>query len=152
VRTPTPLRRELLFAFGALFAGAVLLAGMGLAVLLPVLESPAQGFLFLVVLVIADLVILFIFGGALLQRTLVAPLGHLADDARRIASGEYRHRVAASDHLELDQPDNPPVQAGDSDCIRKFASRGDNLQARRVLPPSRSRGKAGDAERHACTR
>lgn len=103
MRTPTPLWRELLLAFGVLFAGAVLLASLGLAVLVPMLASPTQGFLFLVVLLVADLAILFVFGGAVLRRTLVAPLRRLADDARRIASGEYRHRVAASDHLELDQ-------------------------------------------------
>lgn len=102
MREPTPLRRDLLFSFGALFGGAVLLAGVGLAVLLPVLASPTQGVLFIVTLVVADLVILFVFGGAFLQRTLVAPLEHLADDARRIAAGEYRHRITASEHGELD--------------------------------------------------
>ncbi|MDP2957905.1 MAG: ATP-binding protein [Longimicrobiales bacterium] len=102
MRAPTPLRRELLFAFGALFGGAVLLAGLGLAVLLPVLESPAQGVLFIVVLVVADLVVLFLFGGALLQRTLVAPMERLAGDARLIAEGDYHHRAPPSESQELD--------------------------------------------------
>ncbi len=100
---PTPLRRELLFAFGALFAGAVLVAGLGFVVLYPVLGSLAQGVLFLAVLVVADLVILFLFGGALIQRTLVAPMERLAGDARRIAQGDYHHRAAPSGSLELEQ-------------------------------------------------
>lgn len=99
----TPLRRELLFAFGALFAGAVLLAGVGLAFLLPVLESPAQGVAFIVVLVIADLGVLFVFGSALVRRAVVAPMEALADDARRIARGDYRHRAGRSGSRELDQ-------------------------------------------------
>jgi len=103
VRAPTPLRRELLLAFGALFAGAVLLAGIGLAILLPVLDSLAQGVLFLVVLVVADLVILFLFGRALLQRSLVTPMEGLAGDARRIAEGDYHHRAVAPASLELGQ-------------------------------------------------
>lgn len=101
MREPPPLRRELLLSFGVLFGGAVLLAGVGLAVLLPVLDSPAQGILFIVFLVVADLVILFLFGGAFLQRTFVGPMERLAGDARRIASGEYHHRIAPSDHMEL---------------------------------------------------
>jgi C4-dicarboxylate-specific signal transduction histidine kinase len=103
VRAPTPLRRELLIAFGALFAGAVLLAGLGFAVLYPVLDSLAQGALFLSVLVLADLGVLFVFGGALLQKSLVAPTERLAGDARRIAQGDYRHRVSHSESLELEQ-------------------------------------------------
>jgi hypothetical protein len=98
-----PLRRELLFAFGALFAGAVLLAGVGLSFLLPVLESPTQGVAFIVVLVFADLGVLFVFGGAFVQRTVVAPVEHLAGDARRIADGDYHHRAGASGSLEFDQ-------------------------------------------------
>jgi len=103
VRQPTPLRRELLIAFGALFAGAVLLAGIGLAVLLPVLDTLAQGVFFLVVLVVADLVVLFLFGKALLQRSLVTPMEGLAGDARRIAEGDYHHRAVAPPSLELGQ-------------------------------------------------
>ena len=70
---PTPLRHELLLQFGVLFGGAVLLAGLGLAVLLPGIESPTQGVLFVLVLVLADLVVLFLFGGGLFRRLLVQP-------------------------------------------------------------------------------
>ena len=100
---PTPLRRELLVVFGMLFTGAVLVAGLGLAILLPVLQSPAEGVLFVAVLVVADLVVLFAFGGAFLRRTLVHPMEQLAGDARRIAEGDYHHRIGRSERLELDE-------------------------------------------------
>ena len=103
MRPPTPLRRELLLAFGALFAGAVLIAGVGFAVLYPALDSLAQGVLFLTVLVAADLVVLFLFGGTLIQKAVVAPIETLAGDARRIAQGDYHHRARPSESLEFDQ-------------------------------------------------
>ncbi|HSW31856.1 MAG TPA: ATP-binding protein [Longimicrobiales bacterium] len=103
MRPPTPLRRELLLAFGALFAGAVLIAGVGFAVLYPALDSLAQGVLFLTVLVAADLVVLFLFGGTLIQKAVVAPIETLAGDARRIAQGDYHHRAQPSESLEFDQ-------------------------------------------------
>ena len=79
------------------------MAGLGLAVLIPVLDSPTQGVLFIATLLAADLVVLFLFGGAFLQRSLVNPLERLAGETRSIASGEYHLRVSPSDHQELDQ-------------------------------------------------
>ncbi len=101
--TPSPLRRDLLFAFGVLFGGAVLVAGLGLAILLPVLSSPTEGILFIVVLVVADLGVLFVFGSAWIRQRLIAPMERVAGDARRIADGDYRHRIGDSDSLELQQ-------------------------------------------------
>jgi C4-dicarboxylate-specific signal transduction histidine kinase len=103
VRTPTPLRREILLAFAALFTVAVLLAALGLVALLPLLDSPVRGALFVLIVLIADLVLLFSLGGALVQRALVVPMERLTGDARRIAAGEYHHRVPPSEHMELDQ-------------------------------------------------
>jgi signal transduction histidine kinase len=103
VSSSAPLRRELLFAFGALFGGAVLLAGAGLAFLLPVLRSPAEGVAFIVVLVVADLGVLFVFGRVVVQRSVVTPMERLAADTRRIAEGDYHHRVGDSGSLEFDQ-------------------------------------------------
>lgn len=97
------LRRELLFAFGALFAGGVLFAIVCLSALLPVLSTTTQWVVFIVVLMVVDLGVLFGFGGMLVQRTVVAPMQALAGDAARIAEGEYRHRVGASGPLEFGQ-------------------------------------------------
>ena len=101
--SPTPLRRELLVQFGILFTVAVFLVGAGVAFLLPVLESPAQGVYVTTVLLIADLVILFAFGGALLQRILVGPTQRLSSGARRVAEGDYHHRIEEMQSLELEQ-------------------------------------------------
>lgn len=79
------------------------MAGLGLVVLLPVLRSAAEGMLFVGVLLVVDLIILFLFGGAYLRRILLAPMERLALDARRVAGGEYRHRAAPAGSLELDQ-------------------------------------------------
>ncbi len=100
---PSPLRRDLLLALGILFGGAVLVAGLGLTVLLPVLRSPAEGALFIVVLVVADLLVLFAFASTLIRQRLVAPLERVAEGARRIADGDYRHRIESSNSLELQQ-------------------------------------------------
>jgi two-component system, NtrC family, sensor kinase len=103
VRAPTPLRSVLLLAFGALFVATVLLTGLGLALLLPVFAGPAQGVPLLAVLVVVNLVVLFMFGGALLRRAIVSPMERLAGDTRRIAHGDYHHRAGPSESLELDE-------------------------------------------------
>lgn len=99
---PTPLRRELLIAFGVLFAGAVLLASVGLVMLLPVLSSPGEAVLFIATLLLADLVVLFLFGGAMIRRTLVRPLDRLGTEVRAIADGEWSARVTPFEIDELE--------------------------------------------------
>lgn len=100
---PPSLRRELLLAFGALFLVAILVAVMGLAILLPVLRSPGQAILFMAVLVTADLVVLFLFGRALLRSTLLDPLDRVVEDTRRIADGDYHRGIdpPASEELRV---------------------------------------------------
>lgn len=97
----TPLRRELLLAFGILFAGALFLAAAGLLVLLPVVESPGEALAFVVVLFAADLAVVFFFTGYFLRRRFVLPVEGLVSDVGRIAEGEYEHRVRAMPGPEL---------------------------------------------------
>lgn len=99
---PTPLRRELLIAFGILFTAAFLGAGLAIGLILPLLASFGQTLLFVVILVVAHLLILFLLGGAFLRTQLLEPLEELAADARRIAEGDYRHRIRPADSLELE--------------------------------------------------
>ena len=103
MRAPTPLRRELLISFGVLFAGAVLLAGTGLTILLPVLESPAEAVVFIGTLVLADLLVVFLFGAAVMRRSLLRPMERLSDEVRRIGEGDIGHRVGAFELEELEQ-------------------------------------------------
>ncbi|MFC1660847.1 sensor histidine kinase, partial [Gemmatimonadota bacterium] len=96
-----PLRRELLISFVVLFTGGLLVALVGLIFLLPALSSPGEAVLYLLVLLSADLVVVFLFGRAILGRTLLRPLSHLVDDVRTIASGRYEHRVGAAHARDL---------------------------------------------------
>ncbi len=99
--SPTPLRRELLLSFGVLFVGAILVAVAGLAFVLPVTENPGEATLLVLALLVADLLVLFVFGRVLLRRTLLNPIDNLVQDARRIADGDFRHRMSAADTQEL---------------------------------------------------
>lgn len=97
----SPLRRELLVSFALLFGVAVLIAVLGLFTLMPFLDTPAEATLFVVLLVAADLGIIFGFGSWILRRHLLAPVSTMVADVRRIAEGDYRHRVAAGGGPEL---------------------------------------------------
>lgn len=95
------MRRELYLSIAVLFGGAVLFAGLGLILLLPLLQSPGEATLFILLLVLGDLFVLFLFIRALLGRTLLRPLDRLVGDARRMAEGDYRHRIAPAETHEL---------------------------------------------------
>jgi two-component system, NtrC family, sensor kinase len=102
--TPIPLRRELLISFAVLFAAALMIAVLGLLLLLPLLpllESPGQATAYVVVLLVADLAILFWFGHRLLSERFVQPTEGLTAAVGRIAAGEYGHRAAGAESLEL---------------------------------------------------
>jgi signal transduction histidine kinase len=98
----TPLRRQLLFAFGILFAGGIFLASASLALFLPSLDTPREVTIYLLVLLLAELVVIFIIGRLALGRSLFTPLDRLVEDVRTMASGAYEHRVrpAASQELQ----------------------------------------------------
>ena len=102
--TPIPLRRELLISFAVLFAAALLIAVLGLLLLLPLLPlltSPAQATTYVLALLVADLGILFWFGHKLLSDRFVHPMEGLTAAVGRIAAGEYGHRAAVAESLEL---------------------------------------------------
>ncbi len=101
--SPTRLRWELLSSIGLLFIGAIVIAVASLMAVIPLLASPAEGVLFIVVLIVADLLVIFLFGGAFLRRKLIRPMEELAQDAERIADGDFLHRVGPQGSLELEQ-------------------------------------------------
>ena len=75
--TPIPLRRELLLSFAVLFVAALGIAVLGLLLLLPLvglLTSPAQATLYIMILLVADLAVLFWFGHRLLVERFVKPM------------------------------------------------------------------------------
>jgi C4-dicarboxylate-specific signal transduction histidine kinase len=101
VTAPIPLRRELLISFAILFGAAIVLAVNALLLLLPRLETPAHGTLFVTLLLVADLGILFVFGSWLLGQRLVTPLERLTASVQRIAGGDYEERPGGADSVEL---------------------------------------------------
>ena len=92
-----------MFRFGFLFVFALLFALFGIVVLLPGIESTARRTLIIGVLVAIDFGALFVLGSAVLGKFMVTPMELLAEDARRIAGGDYHHRIGTSDGLELRQ-------------------------------------------------
>ncbi|MDT8367885.1 MAG: ATP-binding protein [Longimicrobiales bacterium] len=102
LNTPTPLRRELLLAFSVLLGAALLLATSALVVVLPLLRTPTESFLFIVVLIAADLVVVAAFGRRILHGAFVRPVERMVEDAERIASGDYTHRIGAMPGAELE--------------------------------------------------
>ena len=98
---PTPLRRELLLSFGLLFAEATILMGIALVVILPLLPSSRQITVLILLLSVTQLLVVVAFGGWLLNRRLLTPVSKLVGDVRRIAGGEYHHRIEPPGSLEL---------------------------------------------------
>ncbi len=98
---PTPLRRELLVALGVLFGGGILVASVGLSLILPTLDSPGATAFYIVLILLAELLVIFFFARILLGRALFQPMDRLVDDVKTMATGAYEHRVRPAPTLEL---------------------------------------------------
>jgi len=98
---PTPLRRELLVAFGVLFGGGILVASIGLALILPTLDSAGEAALYILTILLAELGVIFLFGRITLGRALFNPMDRLVEDVKTMATGAYEHRVCPAPTLEL---------------------------------------------------
>jgi len=98
---PTSLRRELLVAFGVLFAGGIFLASLSMAILLPLFDSPGEAVLFIIILLLADLAVIFLFGWITLGRSLLKPMDRLVEDVQTLSSGSVAHRIRPLQAREL---------------------------------------------------
>ena len=99
--SPTPLRRELLASLGILFGGVTLLLGIAISLVLPFLRSTGEATVFILVIVAVDLVIVLTFGGWALKKNLLEPMDQLVLGVKKIADGDYRHRLEIPHGLEL---------------------------------------------------
>jgi len=100
---PAPsLRTELLFNLAVLAAGALVLA-IGSALLAPLLGVGWRGAALLTALVVADLVILVLFGRYLVTKLVVHPVDQLVDATEAVARGELDRRAPAAATRELDR-------------------------------------------------
>jgi two-component system, NtrC family, sensor kinase len=95
------VRRELLLSVGVLFIGAVVVALAALAVTLPQLESPAEGAFFISAIIVADLLVIFLFLRYLLRHSVFEPLESIGAHAERIASGAWEERIPNGESLEI---------------------------------------------------
>jgi two-component system, NtrC family, sensor kinase len=100
--TPT-IAGDLLVSTALLFGAALLVGVLAGILVLPTLESPGTATLFLVLLLAADLAILFAFLRYNLHRTLLAPLDAIGAHAQRIAAGNYEDPISLTDRAELDR-------------------------------------------------
>ena len=99
--SPTPLRRELLASLGILFGAVTLLLGIGISLVLPYLSSPGQATAFILIVVAVDLMIVLAYGGWTLKKDLLEPVDELVSGVKKIADGNYRHRLEIPKGLEL---------------------------------------------------
>ena len=97
------MRRELLFSVAVLFAVAVVLSVAVVALAIPFVESPGQVLLLVGVIVLADLIVLFLFLRRLFTRTVLEPLERIGNHAERIAQGDFRGDIPPEEGEELDR-------------------------------------------------
>jgi signal transduction histidine kinase len=99
VPLPT-LRRELISAFALVFASALAVVLVGVALIYPNMP-PQQTALYLTLLLLADIAIFTVFGRYLLERRLVSPLEQMIDRIETISRGDYTTRLAEAESQEL---------------------------------------------------
>jgi two-component system, NtrC family, sensor kinase len=97
------LRRELLTALAVVFAGALIVAVTGTLLLIPTFDTPLRAFVFLSILIVADLAIFFVFGRWLLRTRVFFPLDRMVEEAEGIAEGDYGRRIPLVGSQELDR-------------------------------------------------
>lgn len=99
-RLPT-LRRELILAFGVVFAGALLVAVVGISLMLPRFQSPYVASAYVLLLLIGDVAIFTIFGRSLVQARVLAPVDSMIEGAEAIAAGQYDVRIPEPESQEM---------------------------------------------------
>ncbi len=87
------LRRELLVALALLLAAALVLAGVGVLLWLPVGSSTKTVVLFLVVLFVLDVALVLVVGDYLLRQVVLSPIGSIQYGAEAIARDDYTQRI-----------------------------------------------------------
>lgn len=95
------LRRELLTAFALVFAGALLVAVMGITFLLPRLENPVQATMYVLLLLVADVAIFAGFGRFLIHRRILDPIERFIEGAEAISGGEFNRRLPSGETQEV---------------------------------------------------
>jgi signal transduction histidine kinase len=95
------LRRELILAFAFVFAGALLVAVMGITFLLPRLQHPTQATAYVLLLLVADVAIFAGFGRLLIQQRILDPIERFIEGAELIAGGDLERRLPTGETIEV---------------------------------------------------
>ncbi|MFQ5688821.1 MAG: sensor histidine kinase [Gemmatimonadota bacterium] len=95
------LRAQLLSRLAILVFLALLAIANVLLVWLPAAPSPGRLLLGLVILVVADVIAILVFGDYLLRRTLLQPLDRMVREAEAIAGGDIDRRLQAAGPSEV---------------------------------------------------
>jgi len=99
---PLPtLRRELIVAFGVVFAGALLVAVVGISLMLPRFQNPYIATAYVLLLLLGDVAIFTLFGRSLVQARVLEPVDRMIDGAEAIAAGKYDVRVSEPGSREM---------------------------------------------------
>ena len=97
----TTLRRELLTAFAVVFAGALVVAVVGVSFLLPTFHSPGRALGYIAILLGFDIAIFAIFGRWLVQTRVLFPLDRIVAESEGIAAGDYGRRIPEGETEEF---------------------------------------------------
>ena len=95
------LRRELILAYAVVFAGAMMVAVAGIAVMMPRFDNPTQATIYVLLLVVADVAIIAGFGRFLVQRRILQPIDEVIECAEAIAHGDLDRELPAGETREM---------------------------------------------------
>jgi len=101
MRASPTLRQELTASLVVVFAGAFIVAAVGVLLLMPRFETLGTAALYLAILLAADIVVFAIFGRYLIQRRLLAALDELVEGVEAIADGDYARRLPRAETAEI---------------------------------------------------
>jgi signal transduction histidine kinase len=95
------LRQELITAFTLVFAGALLVAVVGVRLISSTTADPNLAFTYVAALIVADLIIFLMFGRTLIRDRVLQPIDEVVVAVEAIAEGDYEVRVGTDGPEEL---------------------------------------------------
>lgn len=95
------LRQELITAFTLVFAGALLVAVVGVRLISTTTADPNLAITYVAALIVADLIIFLMFGRRLIRDRVLRPIDEVVGGVEAIAAGDYGVRVPTDGPEEL---------------------------------------------------
>ncbi|HUG00710.1 MAG TPA: ATP-binding protein [Longimicrobiales bacterium] len=95
------LRQELITAFTLVFAGALLVAVVGVRLISSATTDPNLALTYVAALIVVDLIIFLMFGRRLIRDRVLRPIDELVGGVEAIAAGDYQERVPTDGPEEL---------------------------------------------------